>query len=433
MAAIAHAVATRTAQISKTGAGSDAYSDVLSMPSTDFVAGKKYLLLLTGQMNGNSSAGQFCMQAAHGGAAFAGSEYVVEPAGSTSTMFMTYCWFTVWTAVASEAVAIQYKNIDTARTIIADQCCIVAICLSDDLVENTDWFFNELTSPTTLSTTFQVGATKTFTPANAGDRWLVMTTARLSGVSVVVNYESRMSRSGEASSLTPLCTGEGENAASLDRFLFTHWRAFTLGAASNTFREESRIDAAGTTEARTYSAVFALNLAKFKDSASVYTEGGIDLSQASIFATNVQTLAFTPSQSGDCVALGSWDYFPQATGSTTWGQARMQIDNVDALATETADAYDREAAADAKDQLPVREMALTSLTAAAHTIDVDGSTNLAAAGNSAINRSIVAFSMELFATPAAALTGTAVSGMTEGNMPGKVVRVTLTDAAYLDN
>jgi len=229
--------------------------------SSNLTPDDQYLLVFTALFDGNDVDDQFGIRAVHDSTEFGGSEMIMEP--STVNTHNTYTWFTVWDAVASEDVKLQFKTLG-ADTVGADQITIFAMNLDEDLTENTEWFFDDDSTSTTLSTAWSTtnNAEVTFTPTKAGNDWLVMTTSRMDVVSSAKNYESRIDRSGEATSTQPMFSQEGEDAN--DFILLTNMRVFNLGAASNTFTEQSRLDTTATTEARTHSGVFALNLNAFK-------------------------------------------------------------------------------------------------------------------------------------------------------------------------
>lgn len=384
MAAIAHAAAEVTSPQTTTSA---AYVDIPSaaIASGNFTAGKKYLLLATAQVN-NTTANTFnWIRAVHGSTAFAESEQnFVRDIGLDGL----YGFMTVWTAVSGEGVKLQFKA--NAGTIAVDQIALIAICLSDDVLENTDWFFNERTTDDALSTTFTDGASITFTPAVASDDWLVISYAQIDPGDATNRMISRLERSGEASSTEPEA-GHGVTSASAQS-VFLLSRVFTLGNASNTFKERAATSS-GTAHTRLHSAIFAINLAKFKEHAKAYTAGPTTLAGGTNFGDQVQTVSITPSVQGDVLIGAYWGC--GVIGSQRRALMRVQLDAADQPATQTADGYEFTQSTLTSDVLPMALVTLpAAVTAAAHTIDLD-SGRADGQDLNAYHAALWAFTMEL--------------------------------------
>lgn len=395
MTALVKQQAVVTAIVNRTGAST--YADIAgcTIASGSLTAGKKYLVVAHGVVKGNSSGGQFGIRMKHGATIFPGSEMVIEPASGLNGNWYTYFKPRVWTAVGGEALALEFRTALTGDTVSFDNGGITVYKLSDDLVEGVDWFYDEDASGATLTPTWVAGAEVTFTPSNPST-WMVLTDCQHDVSSLVVSYETRLSRSGEAASLTPLATREGENATE-ELMGQPLARAFALGVASNTFREESRIHDTGLgSETRLFSAVFALNLNKFRNFNVGYTEASVDLVAAD-FGNQLQTLALTPTIASDTFILGAYLYNDGSASDST--KARVQVDN--AASIWDTDLYEESRRADTRDRTPVFRHLSPNLTAAAHTIDLDASCVTVLAGRSALQRTLIAFTLELAAGAAA--------------------------------
>jgi hypothetical protein len=263
------------------------------------------------------------IRAVHGTTAFADSEQL--RAGTQSTRRTPYFWWTVWTAVSGEDVNIQYRgNPNSAPTASLDFIILIAINLSDDVTENTDWVYAERTTDDALTTTPLAGASITFTPGSASD-WLVLTNGQYTMCADTISYISKMETSGEASSSLAEARREMIAAGEATRFnVVSLARVFALGAASNTFAEYGSESAVEVT--RTHSRVFALNLDKFRNHAFAYTEADVSLS-ATNYATLLQTLSITPDVTGDVWVAG---YFGFDVGNVARiVEYRIQRDNAD--------------------------------------------------------------------------------------------------------
>jgi len=355
-------------QTTKQTSTSDTYVDIpgASIGSSSFTAGRKYLLVFTAQVDSPLSAQRSAyIQTVHGTTVFPGSEFSFHTDDVTSKY--GYYWFTVWTAVSGEAVKLQYHIEGLTVSVGADQITMFKMDLGD-LTENTDWFFTEDTTGDTItSPTWDGLASVTFTPVAASD-WLVMTTMRGAPDATNRNYESRIARSGEATETQPVTSWEGNDATN-DRYVETLTRVYSLTAVSNTFTQESRCDAA-CTYPRSYSSVFALNLNKFEDRTSAWTEAPISLSTTD-FGTQIQTASLTPTRTADVWIVGQFAVDVDTTGN--YHKFRLQLDNVDQPGTQTSDAYREWENWDSKDEVLSVIQTVENLGVAAHTFDLDAS------------------------------------------------------------
>lgn len=412
MAAIAHSSTQQNTNQSTTSA---TYVDVsgASIASTEFTVDKKYLLWVSAQIRVGTLDVVMGMQAVHGSTTFAESE-LLAAVSNTANFGTTYNWFHVWTAVSGESIKLQFKSNGTA-TVNADQIHLLAINLSDDLVENTDWFFAEdATDALNIGLTPVDGASVTFTPSGVSD-WLVAAWAQIR--SQAINLFSALIRSGEASSSLPESLTE-QNITE-DIYLVLNPRVFALTAASNTFKEQARSSAAGGTADRLHSRVFALNLNAFRNHANAYTEADVNLGTVD-YGTALQTISITPDVAGD-VWIGSYFGFDKQNTSREV-EFRVQVDNVDEPAGQTTDNYQFSQSDENTDEDPFSLSTMPNLTAAEHTIDLDASADSTTATPAAQYRTLWAVTMELPAAagPSTAQTMPALTGFTAtGGMIGR--------------
>ena len=375
-----------------------AYGNIagMSVSSSFFTAGNKYLIMAVGQFDGSAIASNAQVQLVHGSTAFADSEMRKEPMVATTARY-TWAYWTVWTAVAGEGIDAQFAA--QAGTVGFDNGGIFVMNLSDDLTENTDWFVSEETSTVVhpVTPTWSSGASITFTPGTAGNDWLVMAKHRFLFDNIDVNGQFRLERSGEASSTFPLLTEEGEDASLADINMWMLFRVFNLGVASNTFTAQFNDDGTfvtGSQNDKTHTGVFALNLNKFRNIASTYTEAAVAISNVADYGTNVATTTITPTFAGDVFVLSEWNY--DAIGTAEDVKGRMQIDNSDQPPTQTSDAYAQSRPSDGTNELPIMYLTVENLSAAAHTVDLDASVlPLSTGAGEAEERNIVAFTMQV--------------------------------------
>jgi hypothetical protein len=367
MAAIAHAMRVN---VTNQTTASTSYIDATNadIASGNFTAGNKYLILVMAQGGNTGTGGNNRVRVVHGTTAFADSTDETWPNSATNRRH--YFWWTVWTAVSGEDINVQYSTDAGSATL--NFVILLAINLSDDVTENTDWFYAECSTNDALTTTFLDGATITFTPGTASHNWLVLTNAQVA-ITGTSHGRTRMGRSGEAASSLP----EARMESSLDGAPknMSLGRVFTLGASSNTFAEQAAESAVDTT--RTHSRVLALKMNKFKNQVFAYTEADVSLSVTN-YATLLQTLSITPDVSGD-VWIGSYFGF-DANNVSRRLEYRIQRDNVDEPAGQTTANYPF-FVVDALDEAPILAQAIPSLTAAtAYTLDLDASSDSTTGG-----------------------------------------------------
>lgn len=355
-------------QTSRQTITSTTYADIPGAVITDanLTDGKTYLLIFTAIMDNNTVINNFAIKAIHGSTDFEGSNYQKEFNSNTR---LHYAWFTVWTAVASEDVKLQFRTVAGTGTSGADQITMVAIKLSDDLSQGTDWDFTENTVDTTLAATYGTGnsASETISSPNGTDDYLVMATATLDPASLTVPQKTRINASGGVTDTGLEILEEGEDAND-DRQVQTLIKVYTPSASSTTFTVESESSSASGT--RLYNSVFWLNLNKLRNHAQQVTQAEVSLDTTDTFATstNVATVSLTPDIAGDVWGLG---FFIYDTNSAEPIRARMQIDNTDQPDTQTSDNYSILSGWDNTDELLFFMQSMESLSSASHTLDVD--------------------------------------------------------------
>lgn len=383
MAAIAHAHAEQTTVQT---VASTTYSDVLSITSGNFTAGKKYLLLVSAQVRVATAGSTHGIRVAHGGTAFADSEML--RIGTTS--WCSYGYMTVWEAVSSEAISVQVRGASVSIAGEADQISIFAMNLSDDLTENTDWFFNERGNDDGLSTTPVDGASITFTPGGSGD-WLVIAQQQVDAGDATTSTLCELNWSGATDPTAPKSSTEHANAA--DLWVTQLSRVYSLTAVSNTFKEIGSASS-GTAHSRLHSAIFALNLNQFTDWASVWTVGDANLGTTD-FGDQLATISLTPDVTSDVLIGGYWIFDGQNVSRTP--EYRIQLDGSDQPGTQTTDIYQM-FMKDATDERPLHLTTMAaSVSTSAHTIDLDAGVSSTTSTPHAQHRSLWAFALELAA------------------------------------
>jgi len=376
MATIPHALVTGLANFSYTSSTFQIPPGAV-LASSNFVAGRKYLIIATAQMLGGTSQ-NLGARMRHGGNVFPTSEFFVEPADGDDRY--AYKWFHLWTAVDSEDIDMQV-NEQGDGTAEIDQLQIVVIELSECFQEGTDFLYDINETNTNIpvgSFTSTNNASVTFTPANAGDDWLVIGIQQLDPADTSTEQLTRMERSGEASSLTPDTAQEGEDTGE-DIMQHMIARVFNLGAVSNTFAMTASRESGGSPGVRLSSTIIAIRLNKFLNFGASYVDGIITTDTTNDFATSTEiaTVDMTPSGQDD---VWTFSAFVKRNFGSSGMQIRTQFDDVDLPPTQTSDAYDQLDGWDTDgDKLPwvMSSIEETPPDATLHSLDMDATSSSA--------------------------------------------------------
>jgi hypothetical protein len=307
-----------------------------AIASGNFTTGRKYLLVAQAQVNLGNVTEHVGMRLTHGSTptAFDGSDMRIEPQSTTS--YYTYTWFHVWTAASGEGIKLQFITYNSGQTVTADQITMTAIEISEDITENTDWFFDSRTTNDTLSTTLTATNPQvTFTP-NGTDDYLLMVTAQINSNSTAVNYRSFIVDT-DGGGNQPACNTTGEDTAEFKMHFIAQYKE----APSNTSHDfEQKSSASSTNGTRDYGAIFALRLNAFDD----HVGNWVNILQNDIGTTDFgfesQNETITPSAATDVFVL---TYFGQSGVFNNYYKARLvKITDTDIPATQTSDAYQRD-------------------------------------------------------------------------------------------
>jgi hypothetical protein len=399
-------------RLTDNSAASSTYADVASpiIAAADLTPGRKYLILARAEIHRYAivtSAGGIRMCHGSGATTFGGSEVLYSQLGSSSpTTNGWYFYMTVWTAVAGEDVKIQIKG-DGSNALGYRWASLVAIPLGSDLglTENVDWFYAEDPTDIVLTGTLQDGAQITFTPGVAAQDWLILALSNIDSDTTATDmYLSRLAESGGATANWDVQVA-GRNAN--NKYMLPHMQIVTLGAVSQTFKEQSRrVGATAATAQRFHSAVFAIRLNAFDARSWGSTDAKVDVTDATVFGTLVGTTGATQVvNNGAALVLGYFVYEATPTQvSLGWVYGRTQLDNVDEFSTDgvtsdyTAAAYRcyYPAANVTGQMVPYLHMSvIPSVPAGAHTLDVDASTGAAAAGRGVKFRRLLYLSLDV--------------------------------------
>lgn len=397
MAEIQHKVVRQTTLQTTT---SSTYVNVTGgkIAHADLTNGKKYLLVVTGLFHHSSTATSGAVRVLQGSNPFARSEKIQEM--GTTTTRCNYFFFKVFTHATGEDIQVQFKAAG-GNTCGIDNLVLFAMNLSDDLTENTDWFSSEDNDAEALPTdgtwTPANNASVTFTPAVGGKNWLVLAMHRVDPAEETSQVMFRLKRTGTATETVPDCNQEPEDSAS-DAIVAGMARVYNLSAASHTFTQESRQSALTTAAgSRTHSAVFALNMAKFKSTVYQWAPTVLDITATSGYGTEALNVTLDNMTTGDVWVLASCSFDADGLGGNGI-KVRLQVDDTDTPTSQTGDAYDNQTTWDAADLLDIQIQDCLSLNSGNRVLAMDSQIVSTATGRGLSNRLLVAIGMELVPT-----------------------------------
>ena len=216
MAEIDFAFKTYTDEVTHQGdtVWQDSHSDA-HIASTFFNTDDEYLIIATCQFGCDSGQEKADVRLVHGSTEFDGSlrrhEFAARKPG-LDYGYSSYMYMTMYAPSTAEVVKIQYRRQDSdAVDARLDQVCIFVINLTEDLTENTDWWYSESTSTQDISMSYGDVVSKTFTPTNAGDHLVIFGGQNNVG-STGINYYYRLKATGTVSTSEPEYQREAEDS-----------------------------------------------------------------------------------------------------------------------------------------------------------------------------------------------------------------------------
>ena len=356
MAAIAHKAVFQTdvqTEISAT------FATKLTLNSADVSANAKYLVLVYAQLGAASANMQAGAQLLHGTTVFTDSAVAMEPAGlatDTTPAMHSYGYMTVWdTSGGAESLHFQLAG-DGSLAAFADTIVIFIMRIDADLVEGTDWVFNELTTDSAHNTIFATKA-EVAPVVTSGESWLVIANMSYFVLNTSVNTEYRIFEDG-SSDTAPGFSQEGEFFTEILSWLLS--RVYTgLSSGVHTFSLQGRVDGSsrvGLTTQHQGSRIFAMRLDAFQHAVSQWNSGNIAVGTSEV---TVATASVTPSADGEFLLLGYAAYDGGATG------AKMKLFVDESGGASTPEAADKQfvvGSYDATDENPATALAVPSLS-----------------------------------------------------------------------
>ena len=388
MAAIAHKAVFQTAVQTES---SSSFVTKLTLNSADVSANAKYLVLCYAQLGAASASMLAHARLLHGTTAFADSAVTMEPAGlatDTTPAMHSYGYMTVWdTSGGAESLHFQLAG-DGTLSAFADSIVIFIMRIDADLIEGTDWVFNELTTDSNHNITFATKA-EVAPVVTSGESWLVIASMSYFILNTTLNTEYRIFEDG-GSDTAPGFSPAGDSVSEILSWLLS--RVYTgLSTGVHTFSLQGRVDASprsGLTTQHQGSRIFAMRLDAFQHAVSQWNSGDITVGTSEV---TVATASVTPSTTADFLMLGYAAYDAEAGG------AKMKLFVDESGGATTPEAADKQfvvGSYDATDENPATALAVPSLSSGgAKTFNLVAQSS--AIDKVAKNRSLLLLSMEL--------------------------------------
>lgn len=363
-----------------------------------WVANKEYLILASALIEASGSTIEHHIRLVRGTTPteFTDADCVYDPVAANGG-FWAFWMYRFTQPSTPEAITLELQG-ESTGVITSLMSQIVAIQLTDYLTENTDFYWNEVTTDYVTTATMASQAAVTFTP-NGTDDWLIIGQAnQLQASGQTTNVEMRINDSVGGTN-TPFLSMEGEDPDAGDEARCVGLiRMFTPSAASRTFAMQFRHTGAETFTIAS-SRLLALNLNKFQQRINNYTDG-VQSPAASPTFTTIATASVTPT------VTGNWFYIAACQGdmdsTTTELNIRLQDDNTGSLVSDPAygDNGFNPPAWDVTNEIPHGIFKMKSLTSGASRTINFGATRIAGSPN-VKNATLVGFSAELASAAAA--------------------------------
>lgn len=239
----------------------------------------------------------------HASTAFAESEqrYEIQFAGAEHM----YSWWTVFTQPGTpETIKMQYRNVTSAgHTVYADEIQIIAINLSDDLTENTDWHYAADTTQTAQTGSFVDRASITFTPSSGVNDWLILGRIGIDHTPAgSLSNRVHVQLLEDGALVRAELTQIPEDTTDQIQWPIPYV-AQSLSEASHTYKLQSKDSVIGAANYES-SAVLAIDTSKFANVTFVDTATQIGPTVVVDTWAEANTITHTPDATGDTLIIG---------------------------------------------------------------------------------------------------------------------------------
>ncbi len=297
------------------------YVDKLTVASDQFTGDHKYFMYFHMSLGSDTATARANYQIKYGGTIkFTGT---LEPCDATANNATQVSWIDVYTQPATPvAITVGFKS-GTAGAIAATaNATFTAIDLSDKLIENYDYYYNENTSAAQHTTDFTSKASITLNNADGVKDWMVWAMEDLTVDSTNVNAEAQI-YDGAAGHMSR--SQEGED--NIEHYTFVLYRAFDDTARGTTYSIQVRDDTDAAND-HTKSRIFAFNLNVFDSHLTHWSSVGVNLGNT---FTEITTLSYQPAVTGNQIVYAS--YLNDVAAADTQSDDRLTLDSTTPMPT----------------------------------------------------------------------------------------------------
>ncbi len=405
-------------------ANSTSWVDVCTIAAASFTAGKKYLILASALMRVNDSAGEGRMRLVHGTTPTLFTDADCAYENTANVQETNPGWLTMYTQPGTAELVKLQVSCSGAITTTVELGQILAINLDDVGVEDTDYRYNEVTADYTTTASYADQALETFTP-NGSDKWLIIGQATYDIAASNSNYRMRLNDSVAGALVTLDIEGEDTTNEKRQHLCMA---VVTPTAVSHTFSVQFNHESTAHT---VYSSrIFCLNLNKFAQVVSSSNAAGY--APPAVSWGNCLTVAPTPNVTGDWFY---WAYYSNDVGSLTDDvYTRLQVNPSGGGLVDDPDYTDSSPGSDGWDPTDITPMNIFNLrslsSGAARDINLDlwmqnGTTMRA------IERTLVAFSLELYSAEPQTISGAGNIATGEAFGNGHQAKLTVSSAGAI--
>jgi hypothetical protein len=361
--------------------------------SSNFAAGKKYLIVINFSINTGLDNNQNAMvRVLHGSTPFPDSTYRNETRRNNGAhVGHGYQYWTVWTALSGEDIHIEVTQpTATSVTVRTEEYEAVVMNLEDGLTENTDWFYQTETHSGNLPTSWGVapgiGASITFD--GGGNDWMILAFGHFVHDATTGKYLMRVYDVTDVAAYSQVW----HRAVDVDDYR-PHMLmiGLTNAGSSHTVRVEARNNTSGVIHDWDYSKIFALNLNKFKDHWTGYSTTAVSLAVLDTWYEVYGKPDYAASQAGNALI---WSQEIADVGEATKSiYSRMTLNGL-VVPTGHSDAK-RELPHGDADETAHHRIYLGSVNAGSNDIDIDMNEDIDVSPAGIIDiHSLCIFSME---------------------------------------
>ena len=247
------------------------WADIVNEPSTSFVDDGVYLVIATAQVQGSDANKVFDFRVEAGGNQVGDSLHMFEPKFGVSTSLDGYAWYGIFTQAATKTdLSVQFKAPESA-TAYARNTTLFWMQLDASLTSDQYKYYEHTTGTAHNTTLTDRGTGLIWTPATAGNDWLILCQASFTVDNVASQIEMDALGVDGTNGSSPYGQGvlrrlgkDTTETLSLTRM----WVAESLSAASHTMKIQTR-DRIADADHNEYisSSVIAIDLDAFESHA----------------------------------------------------------------------------------------------------------------------------------------------------------------------